>query len=117
MATSRLLPKFFGSDLPALVDWAERLIVYFEQEVNEELALATPVGLIADWPVPNPTEAPQGWLLCEGQVVAIATYPGLYATLGTTFNTGGEGAGNFRLPAITVTLSGVASCKRIIRHD
>lgn len=38
------------------------------------------------------------WLLCQGQVVAQATYPDLYAIVGTLYNTGGEGAGNFRLP-------------------
>lgn len=42
--------------------------------------------------------APAGWLLCDGTAVAQATYPDLYAAIGTNFNTGGEGAGNFRLP-------------------
>lgn len=44
--------------------------------------------------------APAGYLLCEGGVVAQATYPKLFAVIGTTFNTGGEGGGNFRLPNI-----------------
>lgn len=42
--------------------------------------------------------APTGWLLCYGQVVSQTTYADLYAALSTTYNTGGEGAGNFRLP-------------------
>lgn len=58
-------------------------------------AVPCPVGSIQDWPG---TSAPTGWLLLYGQVVAQATYPGLYAVCGTTYNTGGEGAGNFRLP-------------------
>lgn len=37
-------------------------------------------------------------LACEGGVIAQATYPDLYAAIGATWNTGGEGAGNFRLP-------------------
>jgi microcystin-dependent protein len=41
---------------------------------------------------------PSGWLACDGAVVAQATYAALYAKIGTAFNTGGEGAGNFRLP-------------------
>ncbi len=42
--------------------------------------------------------APAGWLLCAGQVLSQATYTGLYSAIGTQYNTGGEGAGNFRLP-------------------
>lgn len=42
--------------------------------------------------------APSGWLLCFGQVVSQSTYPNLYAAILTAYNTGGEGAGNFRLP-------------------
>ncbi len=42
------------------------------------------------------TEAPAGWLLCNGQTVAQADYPKLYALIGTTFGAGG--AGNFILP-------------------
>ncbi len=41
---------------------------------------------------------PTGWLWANGRVVAQATYPATYAVFGTKFNTGGEGAGNFRLP-------------------
>ena len=44
------------------------------------------------------TAAPTGWLLADGSVVSQATYAALYAVCGTTYNTGGEGAGNFRLP-------------------
>lgn len=42
--------------------------------------------------------APTGWLLCNGAVVAQATYAALFAIISTAFDTGGEGAGNFRLP-------------------
>lgn len=41
---------------------------------------------------------PPGFLEVNGSVQSIATYPDLFAYLGTAFNTGGEGAGNFRLP-------------------
>lgn len=58
-------------------------------------ALPCPVGLIQDWPG---TSAPTGWQLLYGQVLSQETYPGLFAVVGTTYNTGGEGADNFRLP-------------------
>lgn len=43
-------------------------------------------------------ETPVGTLLCDGSVVSQTTYSDLYAKVGTTYNVGGEGAGNFRLP-------------------
>jgi microcystin-dependent protein len=43
-------------------------------------------------------EPETGWFLLNGSVVSQTTYPILYARFGGTFNTGGEGAGNFRLP-------------------
>lgn len=39
-----------------------------------------------------------GWFLLNGAVISQSLYPILFARFGTTFNTGGEGAGNFRLP-------------------
>ena len=48
-------------------------------------------------PFPKGT-VPAGFLEVDGSVQSAATYPDLAAYLGTTFNTGGEGAGNFRLP-------------------
>ena len=44
------------------------------------------------------TTAPSGWLKCEGQAVSQTTYATLFAAIGTTWDIGGEGAGNFRLP-------------------
>ncbi|MNJ42326.1 Phage Tail Collar Domain protein [compost metagenome] len=41
-----------------------------------------------------------GFLEVDGSVKSIAAYPDLAAFLGTTFNKGDEGAGNFRLPEL-----------------
>jgi len=41
---------------------------------------------------------PEGWLECNGQTVPEADYPELFAKIGTTYNTGGEPVGEFRLP-------------------
>jgi len=57
--------------------------------------LGSPAGIIAPF---AGTTAPSGWLACEGQAVSQTTYAALYAAIGATWNTGGEGAGNFRLP-------------------
>lgn len=44
------------------------------------------------------TAAPTNWLFAFGQVLSQTTYADLYAVVGATYNTGGEGAGNFRMP-------------------
>jgi microcystin-dependent protein len=59
------------------------------------LASAVPSGAILSY---TGTTAPSGYLLPIGQVVLRATYPALFALYGTTFNTGGELATEFRMP-------------------
>lgn len=51
-----------------------------------------PTGSTVMWWTPTP---PAGWLFCQGQSVAIALYPALYAILGTSF--GGD-VSHFTLP-------------------
>lgn len=55
----------------------------------------TPVGVIQMY---AGTVAPVGWLICDGSEISQTTYATLFGIIGTTFNTGGEGASNFRLP-------------------
>lgn len=43
------------------------------------------------------TAAPNGWLMCYGQAVNRATYPNLFAKIGTTFGAG-DGSTTFNLP-------------------
>lgn len=40
--------------------------------------------------------APQGWLMCDGQVVSISDYDTLFNLLGTTY--GGDGQSTFGIP-------------------
>lgn len=46
-------------------------------------------------------EPETGWYLLNGAVLSQSSFPILYAKYGSTFNTGGEGVGNFRLPDFT----------------
>lgn len=70
---------------------------YTKAEIEAMIAQASalPVGAMVAFPK---TAVPPGFLEIDGSVQNVATYPDLFAYLGTTFNTGGEGAGNFRLP-------------------
>lgn len=46
------------------------------------------------------TAAPTGWLLADGSAVSQTTYSSLFAVIGSSYNTGGEGIGTFRLPSM-----------------
>jgi len=58
-------------------------------------AYTNPVGTILSWAGYNIANVPQGYLLCDGSQVSIATYTNLYNTIGSW---GTATAGNFRLP-------------------
>lgn len=55
--------------------------------------VTTPAGTVVAY---VGTTAPTGWLICNGALVAIATYPNLAAVIGTKF--GSTPAPNFKLP-------------------
>ena len=62
-------------------------------EVNENLRLLSHSGLIAMWPSDS---IPDGWLLCDGSSLLRATYPDLFAAIGTTF--GSADGTHFNVP-------------------
>lgn len=57
--------------------------------------MSWPAGLGFDWFGPA---LPQGTRWCDGAQYDPAIYSALYAAIGTTFNTGGETSGWFRVP-------------------
>lgn len=76
----------------------------------------TPVGTL------NPyagTSAPDGWLLCDGSDVAQATYPRLYALLGTTYGTASDATNDFKLPDLRgrVAVGADGSAGRMASND
>jgi phage-related tail fiber protein len=70
---------------------------YTKPEIEAMIAEASalPVGSMVSFPL---NKIPPGFLEIDGSVKSIAVYPDLAAFLGTAFNKGDEGAGNFRLP-------------------
>lgn len=60
----------------------------------------TPVLIdVGDIKLSGSTAPPVGsWLLCDGSIYSQTTFPDLFTAIGTTYNSGGEGAGNFRVP-------------------
>lgn len=63
---------------------------------GNDTTLRTPVGVLV--PYIGTTAPSSKWLMPYGQTFVDAAYPELAALCGTAFNTGGEGAGNTRLP-------------------
>ena len=53
-----------------------------------------PIGTILPY---GGTEAPKGWMLCQGQAVSRTGYADLFAVIGTSFGTG-DGSTTFNLP-------------------
>lgn len=70
---------------------------YTKTEIEAMIAQASalPVGATVAFPL---NKVAPGFLELDGSVKSIALYPDLAAFLGTAFNRGDEGAGNFRLP-------------------
>lgn len=54
-----------------------------------------PIGAIVTFPM---TTLESGFLYCDGAVYLRATYPDLFAKIGTTYNIGGETSLQFRVP-------------------
>ena len=54
-------------------------------------------------PFGSSTSVPDGFLVCDGSTVSIATYPELHAVIGTTYGSGG--AGTFKTPDMSSTTS------------
>jgi len=61
--------------------------------IDTILAALMPIGCMVDF---TGAYAPSGWLLADGSLQSIATYPKLFAVLGVRF--GGDGTTNFALP-------------------
>ncbi|WP_336354746.1 phage tail protein [Pseudomonas granadensis] len=70
---------------------------YTKPEIEAMIAQASalPVGATVAFPL---DKVAPGFLELDGSVKSVAVYPDLAAFLGTAFNKGDEGAGNFRLP-------------------
>jgi microcystin-dependent protein len=85
------------------IGYLSGLVSNLQAQLNALAAMNfVPTGTFADFGGPTP---PTGWLVRDGSVISQTTYAALYAAIGTTWNTGGEGAGNFRLPNSTRRVS------------
>jgi microcystin-dependent protein len=74
------------------------------QYVGSNIEFATqslspvPTGLILPYAAPVSVALPSGYLECDGSTINQGVYANLFATIGTTYNIGGEGPTDFRLP-------------------
>lgn len=73
----------------------ETRIAAVEASATAAYASIIPAGTIQMY---GSSTAPAGWLACNGAIASKSSYPGLYAAVGDTYNTGGETVNDFRLP-------------------
>lgn len=78
-----------------LLRWAQDLVQVLTFWFQRQQRGGIPAGTVFPF---LGTEVPEGYLELAGQVVSMQTFRALYLVLGDRYNTGGEGAGNFRLP-------------------
>ena len=88
---------FVSGDNPSTLAGMGITDTYTKTEIEAMIAQASalPVGATVAFPL---NKVAPGFLELDGSVKSIAVYPALAAFLGTAFNKGDEGAGNFRLP-------------------
>ncbi len=68
----------------------------FKKVIDEARTMLFLIGMIADFAAPIPDSS--GWLQCDGTPYLISDFPLLYDAIGSTYNTGGEPSGTFRVP-------------------
>ncbi len=82
------------TDLIAQVLAANAAIAALQAQLANVTTIATPTGAIIPWSGAIAT-APDGYLICDGASYDAATYPALFAVIGTMY---GGGGGNFSVP-------------------
>jgi hypothetical protein len=68
---------------------------------SDFLAGIFPTGMITAFGTSDPAKVPSGWLLCNGAIYYVLTYPALYNILGYTYARPGDGGAFFRVPDMT----------------
>jgi len=88
---------FVSGDNPSTLAGMGITDTYTKPEIESMIAQASalPVGATVAFPL---DKVAPGFLELDGSVKSIAVYPDLASFLGTLFNKGDEGVGNFRLP-------------------
>src|SRR5690554_645462 len=92
------IPYTFVSDTDAEAAQVNANFQTLVDAFNALKAQQAGAGLPLGVPVPfGGTDAPSGWLMCQGQAVSRSTYSALFAVLGTRFGAG-NGTTTFNLP-------------------
>lgn len=88
--------ELFGAITPEQIASAMQIMFdgFFEDcPVASNLPVGSIIAYVGD--VDNP---PDGWYRCTGSILLRATYPELFAVIGTTYNGGGVPSDSFQLP-------------------
>jgi microcystin-dependent protein len=74
----------------------EEIAEIFEDIYDTARPMLFLIGMISDFAAPLPDDS--GWLQCDGTAYLQTDFPDLYAAIGSTYDTGGEPTGTFRVP-------------------
>lgn len=99
-----------GKIISAAVDLVSRPLFSVDGAGAGNWEAVAPAGAMYVWSG-DQSVPPTGWLLADGTTKPQSTYASLFAAVGTAYNVGGESAGTFRLPTLTVS-----SLKGIIKY-
>ena len=84
----------FGTVSGSTLASSESIKTYIQNQIANA---GIPTGVIWNWAGAG-GGVPSGWLLCDGTTYERASQPGLFAVIGTTYNTGGESGSQFSVP-------------------
>lgn len=74
----------------------EEAVDIFQTVYDEAKTMLFLIGMVSDFAAPLPDGS--GWLQCDGTLYLNTDFPDLFIAIGTTYNTGGEPSGHFRVP-------------------
>lgn len=108
--------EFGASDKRIKKTWTKDLDVTGAINFPSDYGGQVPIGAGMLWFGPD-NQVPTNYLILRGDVASQATYPVLFTLYGTTFNTGGEGVGNFRLPDMRSRIPFGANASQVASPD
>ena len=90
-----MLPIPQSKTIDGLFEWARKLMSELDRKLSSSSVTGVPTGTMLPF---AGSVAPAGWTICIGQLLSKTNSSALYEAIGDGWATGGEPAGQFRLP-------------------
>ncbi len=103
MPLTKISPRVTSGLLKTANNLSELSSTKVTARTNLGASIDIPIGTVMLW---AGTTVPADWVQCNGGALSQTAYAALYAVVGTTFNTGSQGPGEFQIPNLTALSSG-----------